>query len=464
MKSKLFKLAALALAIAMLAGTAACQLREEAKPNATSASDAGSDASRDEIAATVGGKFNITKGEVMDAYNNMISQYQYYGMTAPTEAADIESMQNAVVDMLVSEQVKLYQAEQMGITVDDAMRDQIDADTEDELEELKKMFRSQAESEGAADVDARTEEIFNEQLVAAGMDMDIEGYRAYVREQIEIEAIVNALTEKIKADVTVTDEDVRAYYDNLLATQKETYSTTPADYLDDAEGYEKFGGDPVLTTPEGFVRVKTITVVPQEELGADYESLTTAMTQLEAEFGKLSLQNASANAKRIAEIRTEYTAKKTDADALYDTYISAAREKANQAYADLKAGKTFDETLAKYGEDDVYTTYPVFATEGLLMQKGEAGSTWPAALVEAVGKLEAGAYTPVVQVDDMFYIAQLVGDEQPGDTAFEDVQEEMQRLATTSNAEEYWNAQVEAWVDDATLVTRNESVYRDIGK
>ena len=456
MKSKLIKLSALALSVVMLAGAAACQLRNNAGD--------GADASREEQAVSIGEKYTITKGEIEDAYNNMVAQYQYYGMSAPTAAADIETMQDAVVDMLVSEQVQLYQAEQMGVTLDDAMRDQIDADTEDELADLTQMFRSQAESEGAEDVEARTAEIFNEQLLAAGLDMDIEDYRTYVREQIEMEAIIDALAEKIKGEVSVTDEEIHAYYDDLLATQKETYSTNPSAYLDAAEGFEKFGGDPVLTTPEGYVRVKTITIVPQDELNADYEALASELSQLEAEYGKLSLANSVQNARRIGEIRTEHAAKKTEADALYETYIAGARDKADKAYADLKAGKPFDEALAEYGEDDVYTTYPVFAAEGLLMQKGEESSTWPAEVVEAVGKLQNGEYTPVVNVDDMFFIAQLIGDEQPGETAFEDVQEEMQRLAKESKAEEYWNEQLENWTNDSALVVRHENVYRSIGK
>ncbi len=457
MKTKFLKLSALVLAIGMLMSAAACQLQDNG-------ADVQTDASREDVAVSIGGTHTITKGEVEDAYNNMVAQYQYYGMSAPTAEADIETMQDAVVDMLTSEEMQVFQAEQMGITVDQEMLSQIEADTEDEMMELTQMFRSQAEAEGAADVAARTVEIFNEQLIAAGLDMDVDGYRAYVREQIEIEALVNALKEKVKGEVTVSEEEAKAYYDDLLTTQKETYDADAAAYLEDQENYEKFGGDPIVVIPEGYIRVKSITIAPQEEISEDYATLESELTALEAEFGSLSLNNPGQNAARIGQIRTEYAGKRAEADKLYDEYTAAAKEKAGKAYAALQGGASFDEVLAEYGEDDVYTTYPVFATEGLLMLKGETTSTWPQEVVEAVDKLEAGAYTPLIQVGDMFYIAQLVGDEQVGEIAYEDVQEEMERLAAETKAEDHWNEQLDGWVNNAELVTRNTETYRSIGK
>ena len=463
MKSRSIRLAALALAIVMAASLAACQLTDNGSAQ-NAANTAAPDASRDETAVSIGDKFTITRGEVEDMYNNMLTQYSYFGMPAPTEDKDIEALQDMAVELLVSERVQMYQAELMGIVVDDAMRDQIDADTEDEFDQVRSMFREQAVSEGASDVDARTAEIFEEQLQAAGLDMGMEEYHDYIREQVEKEALVNALSEKVKSEVSITDEEIRTYYDDLLATQKETYSATPENYLQDEENYEKNGGDPILVTPDGYIRVRTITVSPAEELSADYETLTGELTTLETEFGNLSLNEATKNAKRITEIRTEYATKSAEADKLYDAYISGAREKADKAYAELQSGKSFKDVLSTYGEDSAYIDYPIFATEGLLMQKGVASSTWPEEIVKAVDKLAVGQYTPVINLDDMFYIAELVGPEAPGEIAFEDVQEEMHRLALDSKAEGYWDEQLAGWTSDEKVIVYHKDVYRNIGK
>ncbi|MEG1524846.1 MAG: peptidyl-prolyl cis-trans isomerase [Clostridia bacterium] len=455
MKNQLTKLLALALATGMLLSMAACKLKEDT---------AAPDASGEAIAVKIGDQYSITKAEIAETYDAMLQQYSAYGMPAPTAAADIESMQDSVVDMLVTKKLNAYQAELMGIKLDEEVKNGVDADVEDEMAYYMDMFRSQAETEGAADVAARTEEIFKEQLASAGLDMDMSGYREYIREELTKEALSKALETKVKADVSVTDEEVQTYFDDLLATQKETYAKTPANYLDDEEGYEKYGGDPVLTTPEGFVRVKTITVSPAEELSADHATLMTAIEKLEAEYGKLSLDNVSANAARIKEIVTEYKAKKAEADALFETYISAARAKAEKAAAALKEGKPFDEVLKEYGEDDLYTTYPIFATEGILMQKGAESEAWDPKLVEAVGKLKVGEYTDLINLDDMFYICQLVGDEPTGEKSFNDVKEDIKVQALEQKAEAYWGEQQESWLNDPKLVTYFEDVYRSIGK
>ncbi len=467
MKRTMMKFLACLLVLAMALPTAACKLNNDATaPDSAAPADTdAADHSADEIAVTVGdGKYTITRGEVEGMYANMLTQYSYFGMPAPTADADIESMQDSVVQMLASDKVLLYQADLMGVTLDKEAQDGVYADVEDELAGITAEFKAQAQSEGAADVDARTTEIFNEQLKAAGLDMDADGYRDYLFNIVEQEAIRTALENKIKSDVTATEAEASAYYDDLLATQKETYGANPEYYLDDQESYEKFGGDPILVTPEGYIRVRSITIAPTEEIGEEYATLSSEMSTLEAEFGKLTLTNAAANAKRIAEIKTEYAEKKAKADELREAYLSGAREKADAAYQALTEGKAFDEVIKEYAQDEVYTTYPSFLNTGLLMQKGVASSTWTQALVDAVDKLEKGAYTNVINVDDSFYILQLVGDEPAGETPYSDVEEEMQRRAAEAAAETLWQDTQAGWLDDPTVVTYHEDVYRSVGK
>lgn len=465
MKKTSMKLLACLLALGMLLPAAACKLDDNAANPTETDTSAAADADGEAVAVSIGdGKYTITRSEVEDMYNNMVMQYSYFGMAAPTADADIESMQDSVVEMLAGDKVLLYQAELMGVTLDKNAQDGVYADVEDELAGISADFKAQAESEGAADVEARTKEIFNEQLQAAGLDMDVDGYRAYLTDIMEQEALRTALENKVKSDVTATEAEAKAYYDDLLATQKETYTANPEHYLDDQESYEKFGGDPILVTPEGYIRVRSVTVAPTEEIGEEYATLSTEMGTLEAEYGKLVLTNATANAKRISEIKAEYAEKKAKSDELREAYISGAREKADAAYKALTDGKAFDEVIKEFGQDEVYTTYPSFLNTGLLMQKGVATSTWPQALVDAVDTLEKGAYTKVINLDDSFYILELVGDEPAGETPYGDVEEEMQRRAAETAAETLWQETQEGWLGDPSIVTFHEDVYRSVGK
>lgn len=455
----------LVMAFSLLTG---CKLNDDADAAKTESGDtAAADADNDAIAISIGdGKYTVTRGEVQQTYENMIAQYSAFGMSAPTAEADIESMQDSVASMLAADKMLQYEAELMGITLDQEAQDGVDATVEEEMSRITADFKAQAESEGAEDADARAVEIFNEQLQLAGLDMDMEGYREQVRDIVTQEALSAALEKKIKSAVTATSEEAKTYYDDLLASQKETYAEHPEYYLDDQESYEKFGGDPVLVTPEGYIRVRTITIVPEGTLGEDYTTLTTEMGALEAEYGKLTLTNATANAARIAEIKTEYAAKKTEADKLYADYIKDASDKADEAYQALVDGKAFDETLKTYSTDELYTTYPSFVNTGLLMQKGVASSTWPQALVDAADTLAVGAYSKVIFVEDKnaYYIIELVGDEPAGEAPYGDVEEEMTRLAADSAAETLWQEKQEEWLADPAVVTYHEEVYRDVGK
>ena len=84
-------------------------------------------------------------------------------------------------------------------------------------------------------------------------------------------------------------DQVRREYDDLLASQKDSLSKSPADYGASAEDFQKNGGDPMLYTPEGYVRVRSISITPEGDVSADYTSLKDEMTQIEAEYGAAAL-------------------------------------------------------------------------------------------------------------------------------------------------------------------------------
>ena len=351
--------------------------------NATASDATAGDATRDEVAVKVGDEYTITKGDIMDEYNYMVSMYSAYGMTAPTADADVEAMQDSVISTLVADKIQLYEAKLLGVTISDEQKAKVEKQVEDQMKYYTDSFRSQAQSEGAADVEARTKEIFQQQLDAAGMKMDVDGFRAYMADQYTNAALKDALKASLTKDVTATDEEVQTYYNNLLKTQKDTYTATPADFGAAAEDYQKNAGDPMLYTPEGYVRVRSISITPTGEVSKDYTALKDELTKLEAQYGaaalaaladKYTAKGADASATGIdvtvndikdgAKLVSDYMTKKAAADALYEAFTKDAREKANEAYTSLQAGTKFEDVLKKYGEDSVYTDYPTFVDSG----------------------------------------------------------------------------------------------------
>jgi len=466
------------LALSLALGAAACSLNDDEE--AATPGDAAEDL--DQVAVQIG-DYTVTKGDIIDQYDYMVQMYSYYGMSAPTETSEIEAMQDSVISTLVSEKIQLYEADLMGITLSEEEMADVEAQLEDAMDYYLDSFRSQAEDEGAADPDARALEIFQEQLDAAEMGMDVDEFRAYVKENYVDEARRTALQEKVTAGVTATDDEIKDYYEETLADQTASYTSAPADYLSAAESFQMNGGSPVLYTPEGYVRIRSISITPEADISDDYTTLKTDLDALAAEYGEAALNalaekyiaqgaDPATTALNVtlgdieggAEIVSEYVEKKAQADAMYEEYIKDARAKAEEAYAALEGGASFTDVLTEYGEDDIYTTYPSFVESGLLMYMAGEDTTWDEQLVKEAGLLKAGEYSAVIQIDDVFYILQLVGDETAGVKALDDVYDDIEAVIISRNADTLWNETLDAWENDTSIATYFEDVYRDIGK
>ena len=477
------------IALALTLSFAACgkgannASSSNASPSNATSSNAAADPDRDKVAVQVGDKYTITKGEIADQYDYMVSMYSAYGMSAPTTQEDIEAMQDNVISSLVTEKIKLYEADQLGITLTDEQKAEVEKQVDAQMTSYTDSFREQAKQEGAADVEARALEIFQEQIDAAGMELDVDGFRSYMLDRYTEEAIKEALKTEITKGVTATDEEIQTYFDDLLKSQKETYTTTPADFGYAAEDFQMNGGDPMLYTPEGYVRVRSISISPAGEVSADYTALKDELTAIETKYGtaalsaladKYAAKNAAATDTSInittgeieggAEMVSDYITKKAAADALYEEFIKDAREKANEALASLEAGTSFEDVLKKYGEDTMYTQYPTFVDTGLLMYVGGADTTWNEELVKAVGLLKNGEHTGVILVDDVFYILQLVGSEPAGERTLTDAHDDIKAAVITKNSDTLWGTQIETWQNDTKIVKYFEDVYRSIGK
>lgn len=482
MKRTFKRLSAILLASLMLAALAGCALREK-EPADAETTDGGAYTTEElqQVAVQVG-NYTITKGDLIDQYDYLAQMYSYYGQPTPTTDAEIEALQDNALDALLMEKVLLYQADLMGVTLDADAISEVEALVDADIKSYMDQYRAQAESEGAADVEMRALEIFQDQLSMSGMDMDVAGFRQYVHDYYQNSRIMTMLQERVQADVSVSDEETQDYYDNLLSTQKESFDAAKENYRDKAEAYQMDGGDPVTYAPEGFVRVHVIQISPEEAMPAEYTTLTSAMADLEKEYGQKALEALadkyaaqgadpastplSVKSDEIeggADLIKQYLTSKATADELYEAYVADARAKADKAYAALEAGDAFADVRKEYGEDARYSTYPSFAETGMLMMK-EGDTEWDDKLTEAALKLEAGAYSPVVLADDSFYILQKIGDEPSGERAFADLKEEIAAAALSEKEEEYWNNKLDEWMADDSIVTRFEDVYRDIGK
>ena len=143
-----------------------------------------------------------------------------------------------------------------------------------------------------------------------------------------LESITESLTSQgwrdrlfaaVTADVQITDEDLRAYYDQAVANAEMAYTADPQSYESD-----RLGGAAVFWDPQGYRRVKRILIpfsdenaarmrelTAQLELGGDEATIAAALSEMETIYRSLDAT--------VAEVQGRIEAGE-DFDALIDAY------------------------------------------------------------------------------------------------------------------------------------------------
>ena len=263
------KIFAAALALVLALSIIGCSVAPSAGEGDTAVVDS------DEAVATIGDR-KVTFGE----YKQLFDAYaQYYAMMGYDISADEEGtkqLQDSIIDALVVNEIIAYQAAQSGY---DKLSDEKLAEIEEQaaadlnsiVEEYRKQAESDAEADSGIDVEERLAEYIADEAEAyTGERMTAEEYGKWILENSTESAIGESFKEAMLKDVTVSDEEIKSWYDENLKTQQETYDNNPENYKADKEAEELYGGDPVLYVPEGYSRVLHILITPEDAISDEY--------------------------------------------------------------------------------------------------------------------------------------------------------------------------------------------------
>ena len=455
------KMTALLVCVLILVSVCACSSKKDPADKMETV-QVNTHIDHDATAATVGDEV-ITAGEVEDAYNEYVQMYSYYGQPAPTEDADIETLQDTVVEMLVKTRILAVKAKENGC---DKLTEEQEKELEQTLAEEEANLINYYLEEGSDPSDSKAREaainLINADLLSYGWDMGFEEYMQYLRDYYEETYANQNLENLIKEKAVVSAEEVQAYYDALLEDQTVTMED-PTQYLNGEMDYEMGAGDIVVVVPENYARIKVLTVQPEGAIDESYESIRTEMASLEAEYGKLVL-SGSEDSDRIAEIEKDYADRKASADVMQEEYICEAREKIQDAYEKLQSGTSFDEVFAEYNEDTVYTAYPEIGEKGYLILLTDEDGYWSEIIRDTASGLKAGEYSEIISEEDMYHIVYMVGEETPGQKQLEDIRDAVTKLALAEKQEEVWETTQDEWTADRSIVTLYPDAYRPIGK
>ncbi|MDO4564418.1 MAG: peptidylprolyl isomerase [Clostridia bacterium] len=426
-----------------------------AEPSDGVSTDDGSDDVDDDAIAITLGNMNFTVADLQEAYDYYVDYYEYYGeeWTASIDFPfeDYDSVYEALLAMsiedVISSNTVLWQAELAGVTLTEEELAEVEVEVQALEDEMLSYFIEDAESSSDGTL---TEAELEEQAMAnidsylASYGYTYDDYMSDYRDYMTEEAIISKMSVLFAEDYEVAQEEVDAWIETLKNEQIDSFEADPLAYRTQADSYAAGTSDePLLYAPEGFIRVQLISIAPEGELDASYDTNLATMAELEAEYGALVLNGE--DEERQAQIISDYATLKANVESTYTLYIKSAQDAAAEAYSRVEAGEDFAALMSEYNSE---TPTDDALANGVLVYTLSEDSNYSSELWSAITALPQGSVSNVLQIDGVFYIVKVLGSEPSGEL---EISEEEYAALADAAAEELaagaWDDQVAAWFE-----------------
>lgn len=414
----------------------------------------------------------ITAGEIEDNYNSYMELLSYYGMNAPTDDASISEYVQMIVEDLITQQLPLWKAKQLGIELTPEELQKVDTDAHNdadaEYSDLVLSYASHFTDAGTVDsVSALTEEQLAKTLEAINADVqayyndttsDIDVYISDAYDSYYKEYLINAYADKLRAqnDVTISvdDETIESWYSDTFKSQKELFDSDPTQYRMHHDSLALDNSvDPLLYVPEGMALIKLITLTPESEIPESITSNTEKMHELEAEYGKLALNGGEQ--EQLDTIAAEYSALSAESQKAEAEFFEKEKALAAKAHDRLLAGEEFD-TVAT----DTTGSAPI---AHLIWYAGE-DINFSSTVRTAVSTMEEGTFSEVLFDGESYYIVYLVGHLAAGAVDRAPIAEAISAAAAIETRDAAWEELTAAWEEEALNAAEfNREAYAYVG-
>ena len=202
-----------------------------------------------------------------------------------------------------------------------------------------------------------TDESSDDEKAAARADalamLEADGYteESYIQDYVDSEinnALISRLREHVSADAVVTDEDVQAYFDQLVAQDEQNYSQS-IDYYE----YMTYYVQPSYYIPAGYRAVTHILLAVDEELLANWIDLSARYEEQQAAAGEETVPDGSetADAEPAAAEPTAEPVTLEMVEAARQAVLDSVQPVVDEIKAKLAAGTPFDQLILEYGID-----------------------------------------------------------------------------------------------------------------
>ena len=425
---KLNRLLALLMALMMTFMAVSCAAAEDA---AAEVSDA-------DVLVTVNGT-EITRGEILDIASNLLYNYSQQGYDTSDQSL-VSYVSSIAVEFAIQYALLDQQAALLGYDqFTDDERAAIEADANAQWTEIVDMYVSYyggltAESTEEDKIAARAEVI--SLLETNGYSYDI----------LLDTLLENATYERLEADMVagaaVTEEDVQAYYEELIAQDE-------AQYANDAASYEymtQYYGETAYYTPAGYRGIIHILLEVDEALLSEYQGLAAALEEQE-------------NAEEGIET-TEEPVTQEQVDAAKAAILASVQPTIDDINTRMQSGESFETLITEYGTDPGMLD-PANLTNGYAVHMDSI--VWDPAFTNAAFSIEnIGGWSEPSLGSYGIYIAYYLRDIPAGPVELtEDLKNDLQAELLAQKENELFTAKLNEWYEAAEITYSEELVPAD---
>ena len=370
--------------------------------------------SDDVLASAYNGAVTVLKSEIQDEYDQMLSQYvayyAQYGYSVDEYDTELQaSVAQETVQTKLSTSIVRHYAAQNGYELTEEKKTELAAQVKTALDNTREYLESYLSAYGFTgdELNAAVEE----QMAQAGYTEET------LMDSAELNDVLNFLYERATADVTVTEDEVKAAFDAKVAQQKESYASVDSfinDYVNESE---------ILYTPENVRLMECIFVASVEGEATEDEATADEATADEA------------------------TADEATAGEAADIASLTGYAKAKAIAAAIAGGADFEESMKAYNEDSsteeqMLRGYPVAANSTTYGDEFTAG----AMALEHVGDV-----SDVIVTDYGYFILRYAKDLESGEADFEARKETETEETLTNKKNDAYSAFIDTILDEADI-------------
>lgn len=353
------------------------------------------------VAEWAGGQ--LLSSEVIPEYNDQLTTLIFAGHDANEVA---EATLKRVLESLAGDKIIAARAAELGLT-------------ELTQEELERIDREASESYEAqlADYIALVGEGQSREEAAQGLAKESGVTPESVAEAMKQNLWNQKFYDHLVKDVTVTDDEVQAHYDALVARQKETFAAYPEEFE-----YDHQTGALIAFHPDGYRAVRDILIAFEGEDAGTAASLTEQLELGEAD-----------------------PAVREQLDKLY----APLEEKAKKAQQKLADGAAFTDLMDEYGCDAALKEEPLRSEGYYISDHSYVNSV---EYVEGSMMLEQpGQVSPPLRSVFGVHLTEYIADVAPGPVPLDAIRDAVAADALKEKQAAYYDQQRQALLEAAQV-------------